>query len=322
MKNKFSLDINIYSVFRGEIMGFAAIMILVCHIVGNKVFLPGYLDTFFTLGNYGVDIFMFLSGIGMYYSICNNKTSVYSWYKKRLMRMLIPYLLISVPYSLLMLHIGDFTIQDIFLNITALEFWVHHRGAWFVSAIIPLYIVVPLLPRLSSSKNNRLIIAVLISAIIIVLSKLDISQNALIRNIQFVIGRTPMFFFGYYIAEDIKNKEQLSLKQVIQIIIVSLILYGVLNIYTALTIPMLVLLGYAIEWICKSNTINRILKFMGKISLESYLTNIYLGVIFSYINFGYYGYGNYLKYTFVLIAGIPLAYYINKLNNKITNTKK
>lgn len=62
----FSLDkINQY---RKELMGFSVIGILAVHAIRKEVFLPGILSHILSLGGYGVDIFILLSGIGMAFS--------------------------------------------------------------------------------------------------------------------------------------------------------------------------------------------------------------------------------------------------------------
>jgi peptidoglycan/LPS O-acetylase OafA/YrhL len=218
MGNKHALQLGVFSQYRTQIMGIAAIMILICHIVGNGVTLPHFLSKIFSLGNYGVDIFMFVSGIGMFYSIDNNNMPLTLWYKKRLVRIFVPYLLISVPYCLTRTIFYDFTFTEIILNITTAEFWVLHRGAWFVSAILPLYLVTPVLYRKNSSNKERLIVALTVSTLMIVLSRISISDNALIHNIQFVLGRMPMFIIGYYIATNIRNKDCMQFKHILSII--------------------------------------------------------------------------------------------------------
>lgn len=54
---------------RTALMGIATLMIIVCHAPASGVKMPIYLTKIFGLGNYGVDIFLFLSGIGCYYSL-------------------------------------------------------------------------------------------------------------------------------------------------------------------------------------------------------------------------------------------------------------
>ena len=325
MSNKLSLHLNVFSQYRTQIMGIAAIMILICHIVGCGVLLPDLLKKIFTIGNYGVDVFMFVSGLGMYYSI-NNKSSIYQWYQKRYTRIFVPYFIISIPYCILMFSLDKFSLQDILLNLTTFDFWMHHTGAWFISTVIFLYLITPFLKRKQYSLKTGIIVAATISAVIILISNIITTDNHIISNIRFALNRSLLFFFGYYMANSIKNKECIKLNYILVACALSLILYKFFGVYTALTIPILAILGYSIVTICKSHITNDILTFFGKISLESYLTNIYLGALLKGVDFGHVGYGNYLMYTLVLLIGIPLAYIVNKISNKknkhITNNNK
>lgn len=57
------------SEYRTELMGLSAIMILICHAAGNDLAMPHYLRLLIAQGQIGVDIFLFLSGMGLYYSL-------------------------------------------------------------------------------------------------------------------------------------------------------------------------------------------------------------------------------------------------------------
>ena len=62
----FNLDrINQY---RKELMGISAIGILAVHAIRKEVVMPAILQHILSLGGYGVDIFILLSGIGMAFS--------------------------------------------------------------------------------------------------------------------------------------------------------------------------------------------------------------------------------------------------------------
>ena len=56
------------SEYRTELMGFSAILILICHSVAY-IEMPRILHYVLSLGNIGVDLFLFLSGMGMWFSI-------------------------------------------------------------------------------------------------------------------------------------------------------------------------------------------------------------------------------------------------------------
>ncbi len=67
MDLKFNL--NLLTKYRLELMGISAILIILCHSVVEGVKMPLILSYLLSLGNAGVDIFLFLSGMNMYFSL-------------------------------------------------------------------------------------------------------------------------------------------------------------------------------------------------------------------------------------------------------------
>lgn len=87
--------LDMVSRHRTQVMGFAAMWIFIFH-VRNEVTvfagLPviGNIDIFFVnIGFNGVDIFLFLSGWGLYHAI--NKHSLTNFYKRRYRRLILPF---------------------------------------------------------------------------------------------------------------------------------------------------------------------------------------------------------------------------------------
>ena len=154
MRNR-SMNLNIYSIYRKELMGIAAIIIILCHIAGNHVLLPTTVIKILGLGNYGVDIFMFMSGLGMFYSLSNYTGSINGWYKKRLIRILIPYLITTFVYCIIRAYYNSFSFTDAILSLSTMDFWLYGRGAWFVAAIIPLYLITPFMSKLIKTRRNK-----------------------------------------------------------------------------------------------------------------------------------------------------------------------
>ena len=100
---------------RTPLMGLAALLIYFAHAY-SFVELPSPLSTLFSFGNIGVDIFLLVGGFGIYYSLVNT-ASKSSFYWKRLIKVGLPFLLISIPYF----FIFDFFVHKcIFLFITNL----------------------------------------------------------------------------------------------------------------------------------------------------------------------------------------------------------
>ena len=56
------------SEYRTELMGMSAMLILICHSVAY-IEMPRILHYVLSLGNIGVDLFLFLSGMGMWFSL-------------------------------------------------------------------------------------------------------------------------------------------------------------------------------------------------------------------------------------------------------------
>ena len=62
------IQLNEISLFRTELMGLSAILILICHSIAH-IEMPVLLRYTLSFGNIGVDLFLFLSGMGMWYSL-------------------------------------------------------------------------------------------------------------------------------------------------------------------------------------------------------------------------------------------------------------
>lgn len=71
-----NVRINNLSTYRTQLMGIATLMIIACHAPASGVVMPHFLSRIFNLGNFGVDLFLLLSGLGVYYSL--SKQSVTS----------------------------------------------------------------------------------------------------------------------------------------------------------------------------------------------------------------------------------------------------
>lgn len=62
-------DLNKISKHRTALMGISALLIVLCHANLYDIKVNSVTARLFSLGNVGVDIFLFLSGVGCYYSL-------------------------------------------------------------------------------------------------------------------------------------------------------------------------------------------------------------------------------------------------------------
>lgn len=68
------IDLSKVSLYRTQLMGIAAILIVLCHASLYGVQMCSVLSTILNIGNIGVDVFLFLSGMGCYYSLNKPKS--------------------------------------------------------------------------------------------------------------------------------------------------------------------------------------------------------------------------------------------------------
>ena len=317
------------STYRTQMMGIATLMIIICHSCASKVIMPSFLAYLFRFGNIGVDIFLFLSGIGLYYSLSknnlNSKEDYMSFYKRRIYRIYIPYLMVFIPSCLVFMLLGEYSVCDSIFCLSTLEYWLFHRGAWFVSLIVLLYLVAPFLYRALIGKHKWIIALGIIIALMI-LSNIpveDQSSTSVPYNIQSAFSRTPSFIIGLTIGPSCKEGEQLTVTKMAIFIFVSIISSIILGFWKCLCliVPILLyILTPLIRW-SKGSWIDKSLHFLGKISLESYLTNITLNGILivlipAYITSPVF-YGRYIEYSIVVVVGVLLAYVIYNASQRV-----
>lgn len=184
---------NSLTAYRSELFGIATLMIVLCHSVSIVPF-PDTLATLISYGTMGVNIFLFLSGVGLYYSMKNNGDCL-EFYKKRFIRVVIPYLFIAgLWYGIRYLICENGNIVQFLYELSTLSFWKEHKGAWYVAAIIPIYIIYPLLFRWLEKGKKKLKTGLLI--VLILLTALYISNV----DIQFYTHLSQIIVGGVHIS--------------------------------------------------------------------------------------------------------------------------
>lgn len=310
-----NLNLSVYSKYRTQIMGLAAIMIILCHIRGIEYSNFPFLEKLLWFGNYGVEIFLFVSGIGMYYSLTKENISLIQWYKRRYVRITVPFLLIAISiYPLRLILNIPASMSDFLLYITTLEFWIHHRGAWYVAMLLPLYFLTPYIVKVVNTSKAKIITVSVLIILLLGFSYIPLG-NDIVRNIQFVTLRVPIFILGIVIAPYVKNEQRINAVSIGIIVLAGLLLWHYCSFPLGGGIAVVLLIGVFITLVCKSKLINGCLSFMGRMSLESYLTNIYLGHIIMKSDVIKLSGG--VKALIVIVIGISTAYIFHELSNKI-----
>ena len=64
-----AFSVSDISQYRTHLMGVATLLVLFGHSAGNGVVMPGWMESLCGLASVGVDIFLFVSGLGLWYSL-------------------------------------------------------------------------------------------------------------------------------------------------------------------------------------------------------------------------------------------------------------
>ncbi len=276
--------------YRVEIFGFSALMIVFHHlgnrgIPGSSV-MPEVMKDIFSFvllkANIGVDIFVFLSAIGLYYSM--SKNSVKDFYLHRFSRVFVTWLVIMVPvfiYEDLVLSRGG--IIGFLLDTTTLRYWFDHANTntpWFVPFIIVLYLIYPILYKVDErTKHTGTIILLIFSVGFVVLGSLLPIQ--LFSDFSFCFSRVPIFLFGILIAGPIKNGKGISKITWILIMSGALVLYiiwffiklpqGIDMLYGSIVSVGLIAFYSFVKRNDRLKVSAKLFVFFGAVSLEMYL---------------------------------------------------
>ena len=319
-----NISLNLLSKYRLELMG-GTLLILICHAYGNDVKMPDLLERIIDNAQIGVDLFLLLSGIGIAFSLGKTvigygNLSLKSWYWQRLKRIYVPFGIIMSLFYLYAIPFEGKPVSQAILDITNIDWWINGKGTWYVSLILLLYLVSPLLYKiLYEGRYKWLILIVLSLGVLIIFQD---NPNSVFHYIANAIKRPPAFFIGIAIAPLVKKGIKVNLPLL-------LLLSTLLFICGTIALPlgfckwlMILPIALILAWIIdKVHSLRALLVFLGTISLESYLTNITLGDILnhkSWIIYGYdLSYGHYLEYIVVIFVGVLLAWVFNNISNRI-----
>lgn len=322
---------------RNATFGCAAIWIVLYHIysIYHSPHIP-IISHIINIGNMGVDVFVFLSAIGLSFSIEKHNTK--GFYINRLKRVFIPFILIATPFyiwnSLAEYGINIKALYEFCLNITTISFWCREgAAAWYIAFVVIIYAFFPLLYKLKKKNNYLLLLLIVLSIAIEFLLKTTGSPIFIFG--ERVLSRIPIFLVGMFIADWVKeDKKVIDLFALVVIVVacagfIYITLFSVdivikRYLYAFMSIAFVLLLNFILNIIQKINIVKplyRMLDFCGGISLEIYLIHTFIIRLLKYYNILYLV--HYLVYYItILIISITLSIVINNLSSYIIKSKK
>lgn len=337
---------DIFSKYRSKLMGIAIISIIIFHFTEDcsiyKMKYEGivyYYNRY--IGSSFVDVFLFLSGFGLYYYFSNNKGRKLSeFYFKHISKIIITYLIIVFVPLLWRDMVMDgkslwYFIQDLtFIKLIT-------NGAkwhWYIFMIIICYLISPwvysVFERARDDTECHLRLLNIISFITVMAVLLKQSVPDLFGNNNIWMLRFPAFCFGFYIARLAYEKRKiplwlypvggisavfLILRNIADIIVVRYIM-GLFAIYLSFLIVSIFAYIPDRRYIRK---IGSLLDWFGAYTLELYLLHVTIrGLLNRYgLNTSHY------RYELIVIAGslilTPVVrVLVNAVNHSLNKTGK
>ncbi|MDD5861196.1 MAG: acyltransferase [Prevotella sp.] len=313
--------------FRGELMGIAMVFIILFHIDLARN------DLFFGLrrmGNIGVDMFLFLSGIGLWFSWV--KTPSYKhFYRRRLLRIYPAWLIIALLYYVPIYIRGSHSVWSLIDTIGEVlfnwEFWLRDELTfWYIPAIMVLYLFAP--PYMELVRRHpiyRWLPVVMIMWCILVQYVTPI--HAVVGHLEIFWSRVPIFFIGINMGEMVRQKQTMdgaSIWMIILMFLMSLLssifleqrlhglfpLYVERMLYIPLTITTILLLNRVFRRL--PDKINYAFRFVGSLSLEAYLIHLHFVLTWLPGNWSYWP-----TFFGCIALTLPLAWILHKIVSKV-----
>lgn len=328
------------SKYRGMIMGIAAISIIFFHFsneckVANLHYYPWNEFILNFISSSGVDIFLILSGYGLYYSFKKNN-NVKEFYKKRFIKILIPYIIFCLPAIIIRyIFMEGGNLTHVFNNFFFVTLFTEGQTwFWYILLILICYAVFPQIynfiekPKKDMDKSMNFIMLITFTILLnIILSTNDL---ILFKNINILTLRIPIFILGVYIGQKSYKKEELNSLQLLALIGCTVFLYPTINTSVALrryefaliaivTYILLIKLFNIIEKYKLFQKIKLLLEKIGTYSLELYLTHVCIIIL---INLTGNTTATYKYFTIEIVFTIVASFIIKKLTNIISNKIK
>ena len=186
---------------RPAIYGVLAIWVMLFHIA-NRIGVPGtpgIITPLVNMGNVAVDVFLLLSGYCVYES-WKKDPSIKRFYFKRFLRILVPYLIFSIPLYLWknVVEVKTFNPNAIIGDVSTYNFWVYGmQTTWYVCAILLFYLLIPILGLLMK-KNKFCGIIVLVAIYVLNQVLWMLLPSYSVTSIAWT--RLPVFALGVFLS--------------------------------------------------------------------------------------------------------------------------
>lgn len=271
---------------RSFLMGVAIIWVFMLHSPKSGF---SFIDSFASLGWCGVDIFIFLSAIGLCFSL-KKSPEIVPFYKRRLIRIIPTWMVILLGVHILgaivvamkpeLPFYHPHTPTQMICWYTGIGYWIsgfvngqkyEYFYEWYIPTLLLFYVFAPLLFK--QSKRSLIVLFVLSIVIVELMSYYEI-----LYYLHFSYQRIPIFILGFIICHFSSAKENKTL-------IISSFVFFIISIFiliansrlnleiskSTVALFMLPLVLLLISFVSKISFII----YIGTVSLELYLLHLY-----------------------------------------------
>ncbi len=277
---------------RKMLMGFSALWLALYHSniwltrmdgsgISHFLYILDYnVYMFKKIGEMGTDILLFLSAIGLYFSL-KRDPGIKRFYSKRIRRIIPEYLIVSFVWEL-------YNTKDIgacLSNVFGLSFFLNgYHEYWFVILILFLYLIYPLCFSISEKiGNNCFLILIVVSFIANYI--ISLSFPNLFCNVEIALSRIPVFLFGCFISKNVYEKKNVSYFLIVFCVVLLFICYFLMisdyfflspyyrYFFGISSVCIVLVFSFANEVICLNNLKCgfKLFSFYGDYSFEVYL---------------------------------------------------
>lgn len=317
---------------RNAIYGICAVWIMLFHVF-RRIGMPyiPVLTNIAGIGNMAVDVFFFFSGLCLSLSVEKRDYKRNGWssfYKRRIVRILIPYLIICIPYYLWNAAYevngsAEHKLLVFAANLSSASFWLRGtQTTWYVYGIAVFYLLFPYLHSVASGMDRKKKGMLLIGCVGFAVLTAFVP---LLRNSTLVWARLPIFTIGVLMGIR-PNMGKLPQKQEIIASILVLIVLGWLTSFSEIsasfTIPQvfrfLLYTPMTLSLMCVLSIVNgkrNIFERIGGFSLEIYLVHITLLHPLKY--YGLVDMTGYWLYLILPAITLPVAALVAKIEQEV-----
>ena len=318
---------NALSKFRSELMGLACLWVILHHNSFNWPNALESLERFALYGNLGVDIFLLLSGVGLYYA-WSKQPKLSDFYARRFIRLMVPYVLFAVPYWVwrdLLLHQGSFL-----LDVTQLSLPL--KGiitTWYIPAIAAMYLCYPLFARFLFRGDRWTRCVILCGGVMLLCLHFYYGKRAIYKNCEIALTRFAIFIIGCALGKSVKDGEAIPTHYpalgLLWIMLnnsfrrhVSLGDAWIRFSYIPLALSVVLVTLWVLEKLERFAGLRKLLRFFGERSLELYLTHVLIrNVFYHYIPITRFDPWGIVSYGVILLISLAVSVLLHPVINKL-----